>query len=133
MENKLGRFIREKRGNESLRDLAKRCGVSHTLIDTLEKGYDPRTHKPARPTVDSLKKISLGLGVHVLELLLLAIEEEYPEYSSIYMRRENSPNLWHEDPELLQIARKLKKLSPQKRKALEILTETDESPDEIKK
>ncbi|SHJ61144.1 helix-turn-helix domain-containing protein [Propionispora hippei] len=76
MANKLGNFIREKRGNESLRELAKRCNVSHTLIDTLEKGYDPRTGKPARPTVDSLKKIAKGLGVNVMDLLILAAEEE---------------------------------------------------------
>ncbi len=117
MTNKLGAFIRLKRENESLRDLAKRCSVSHTLIDTLEKGYDPRTKKPARPTVDTLKKIALGLGVNVLELLLLAIDEESVDLPSSYA----SKNL-----NILKIARKLEKLSPEKRKAFETLIGIDE-------
>jgi transcriptional regulator with XRE-family HTH domain len=117
MANKLGVFIRQKRGTESLRDLAKRCGVSHTLIDTLEKGYDPRTRKVARPTVDSLKKIAIGLGVNILELLLLAADEECTDLPSPHI----SQNL-----EILEIARKLEKLSPEKRKALETLAEVNE-------
>jgi transcriptional regulator with XRE-family HTH domain len=118
MTNKLGAFIRLKRGNESLRDLAKRCSVSHTLIDTLEKGYDPRTKKPARPTVDSLKKIALGLKVNVLELLLLAADEEYVDLPSLFASPQNL--------KLLEIARKLEKLPPEKRKALETLFGVDE-------
>lgn len=132
MANKLGYFIREKRGGESLRSLAKRCGVSHTLIDTLEKGYDPRTRKSARPTVDSLKKIAMGLGVNVLELLLLAAEEELPQSGANYTLQV-SQHFWHEDLEVLEIAYKLKKLSPQKRKALATLAEADESETEEKK
>ena len=121
MTNKLGAFIRLKRGNESLRDLAKRCSVSHTLIDTLEKGYDPRTKKPARPTVDSLKKIALGLGVNVLELLVLAADEEYVNFSC------------PQNHKLLEIARKLENLPPEKQKALETLLELSEQDKEEKR
>lgn len=126
MDNKLGHFIREKRGDESLRNLAKRCGVSHTLIDTLEKGYDPRTNKPARPTVDSLKKVAIGLGVNVLDLLLLAVDEDPTEFTFPYGSQKAQHRYFQEDLEILEIASKLKKLSPQKRKALETLAEQDE-------
>ncbi len=131
MTNKLGEFIRQKRGNESLRDLAKRCGVSHTLIDTLEKGYDPRTRKPARPTVDSLKKIAIGLGVNVLDILILVADEEYSDLSSTNITQ--APNeLSPQDLEILELARKLKNLPPEKRKALEILAGTDEQQSDNK-
>ncbi|QDR81797.1 helix-turn-helix domain-containing protein [Sporomusa termitida] len=125
MSNKLGSYIKQKRGDESLRKLAKRCGVSHTLIDTLEKGYDPRTQKPAKPTVDSLKKIASGLGINVIELLLLAVDEEYTEISP-----SNSPtllpdNFSSEDLELLEIARKFNSLPPEKKKAIKVLIEID--------
>ena len=47
-------------------------------LDTLERGYDRRTKKPAKPTVDSLKKIALGLGINTLQLLLFAADDIIP-------------------------------------------------------
>lgn len=76
MLDELAKFVREKRGGLSLREFAKRCdGISHTQIDSIERGIDPRTGKPVRPTVDTLLKISKGTGVSVSYLAALAAGE----------------------------------------------------------
>ena len=60
----IGRKIYEERtkANLSLRALAKKAGVSHTSIDVIEKGYDPRTQKEASPTILTISKIATALG-----------------------------------------------------------------------
>lgn len=35
--NELGEKIRKARGDLSLRDFAKKCGISHTHLDSIEK------------------------------------------------------------------------------------------------
>lgn len=73
MIDKLSEFVREKRGDMSLREFAKLCdNISHTQIDCIEKGYDPRTGKPIRPMVETLAKIAKGTGVSVAYLAALA-------------------------------------------------------------
>lgn len=69
--NKLGEYIRNKRKEHglSLRECARLCDISHSYLDSLEKGKDPRTNKPVSPTIETLKKISKGLGVPINELL----------------------------------------------------------------
>lgn len=56
--NKLGKIIRQLRGDLSLRDFAIKCDVSHTTIDNLEKGIDPRTGKPTQVKMATLQKIA---------------------------------------------------------------------------
>ena len=70
----LGEVIRTKRKAKdlSLRDLATLCNLSHSYIDSLEKGVDPKTGKPVSPTIETLEKISKGLGLTLDELLTQA-------------------------------------------------------------
>lgn len=56
----------------SLRDLAQRCGLSHTFIDTLEKGVEPKTGKPSTPTVASLQALAKGMNMSFDELMQAA-------------------------------------------------------------
>lgn len=78
MINKLSEFIKMKRGKMSLREFAKQCGnISHTQIDSIERGIDPRTSKPVRPTVETLSKIAKGTGVSVAYLAALANGDEF--------------------------------------------------------
>ena len=51
--NALGKAIRKARGDLSLRDYAKKIGISHTHLDSIEKGYDPRTGKPVTISLDT--------------------------------------------------------------------------------
>lgn len=67
--NKLGNKIREARGDLSLRDFAKKCGISHTHLDSIEKGYDPRTGKPVKVSLDTIKKLSAGTGIPLHNLI----------------------------------------------------------------
>ncbi|MEV9639525.1 helix-turn-helix domain-containing protein [Mammaliicoccus sciuri] len=69
---KLGPFIKELRGKESLRDAAKRIGISHTYLDTVEKGFDKRSGKPINPTPETLKMISQAYNCDYGELMKLA-------------------------------------------------------------
>ncbi|WP_419077421.1 helix-turn-helix domain-containing protein [Phascolarctobacterium faecium] len=78
MINKLSEFVRTKRGNMSLREFAKLCeNISHTQIDSIERGIDPRTSKPVRPTVETLSKIAKGTGVSVAYLAALANGDDF--------------------------------------------------------
>lgn len=68
--NYIGDFIKKYRGDMSLREFAEKCDISHTHLDSIEKGYDPRTGKPVRVTVDTLKKIASAMNMSVNDLLI---------------------------------------------------------------
>ena len=66
----IGEAVKKLRGNYSLREFAKKCDVSHTAIDTIEKGIDFRTGKPVQPKLATLEKIAKACGVpltHITE------------------------------------------------------------------
>jgi transcriptional regulator with XRE-family HTH domain len=62
------REIRTKK-NLSLREAADKIGVSHTYLNSLEKGANPRTGKPANPSAKTLLRISETYGIPVEELV----------------------------------------------------------------
>ena len=62
-EKEIGNIIKQLRGDMSLREFAEKFNVSHTTIDTLEKGYDFITKKPAQAKVATLQKIADACGV----------------------------------------------------------------------
>ena len=68
--NYIGEFIKNYRGDMSLREFADKCGISHTHLDSIEKGFDPRTGKPVRVTVETLKKIASAMNMSVNDLLI---------------------------------------------------------------
>lgn len=76
---KLNEIIRELRGKESLRDAAKRIGISHTYLDTIEKGYDKRSGKPVNPSPETLKMISKAYNYSYEKLMKAAgyIESQF--------------------------------------------------------
>jgi transcriptional regulator with XRE-family HTH domain len=57
---RLGSLRRRKRF--SLRALAHAAEVSTTYIRTLERGYDSRTGKAIRPSVDVIRRVARALG-----------------------------------------------------------------------
>ena len=68
--NYIGEYIRKYRGDTSLRDFADKCGISHTHLDSIEKGIDPRTGKPVKVTVETLKKIASAMNMSINDLLI---------------------------------------------------------------
>lgn len=74
----IGKRLRELREarNLKMREAADMIGISHTHLDTLEKGRHPRTGKPVSPTLDTLVKISEGYAISLRELLQLDDETD---------------------------------------------------------
>ena len=68
-EKEIGENVRRLRGEMSLRDFAKKCDISHTTIDNIEKGYDQRTGKPAQVKVATLQKIAIACGVEISSIM----------------------------------------------------------------
>lgn len=65
----IGKVVRELRGDLSLRDFAKKCDVSHTTIDNIEKGFDFRTGKPVQIKIDTIEKIAVACGVSISHII----------------------------------------------------------------
>lgn len=62
------REIRTKK-NLSLREAAEKVGVSHTYLNALEKGANPRTGKPVNPSAKTLLRISETYAIPLEELV----------------------------------------------------------------
>ncbi len=67
----LGNIIRQYRMDKglSLRAFASRCGLSHSYVDMLEKGHDPRNGQSPRPSIDTLIALAKGLEIEARELM----------------------------------------------------------------
>lgn len=72
--NNLQDFLIDKRKelNLSLRNAANLIGISHTYLNTLEKGVDPRNHMPTKATPETLKLISKAYDISYEYLMILA-------------------------------------------------------------
>ncbi|MFH4920521.1 helix-turn-helix transcriptional regulator [Staphylococcus cohnii] len=70
--NEFGKKIKKLRGEKSIREAARGIGISHTYLDSLEKGYDPRTGKERKPTIDVISKISIYYNYEFSDLVDLA-------------------------------------------------------------
>lgn len=79
--NKLGRIIENYRNKKglSLREFAKKCELSHSTIDRLEKGIDTRNDKQVDISLEYLKKIAKGLDKSLVELLIVIGEVDIAE------------------------------------------------------
>ena len=54
----------------SLREAGDLIGISHSYLSTLEKGIDPRTGSPIKPTTETLKLISKAYKIDYEELMI---------------------------------------------------------------
>jgi transcriptional regulator with XRE-family HTH domain len=67
--SELGVFLRKLRGGLSLREAAKRSGLSYTYIRSLELGKHPRTGSPINPTPDILRGLAKAYNYPHEELM----------------------------------------------------------------
>lgn len=98
----LGRFIKSYRDNHdlSLRSFAALSGLSHTYIEKLEKGADPRSGKPVVPTVLTLQAIAKATGLSLLEILQVSgYLPEIPSLTESTAVKEKETAYSEEDPE----------------------------------
>lgn len=56
----------------SLREAGDLIGISHSYLSTLEKGFDPRTGAPIKPTPETLKLISKAYNIKYEVLMSIA-------------------------------------------------------------
>jgi transcriptional regulator with XRE-family HTH domain len=82
MSNELGHFLEELRGKISLREAAKKSGLSHTYIRDLELGKNRKTKAPIRPSADTLIQLAKAYNHSPNDILKKAgyIEEETELY-----------------------------------------------------
>lgn len=72
MSNELGNLLKKLRGDLSLREAAKKSGVSHTYISDLEKGINRKTKEPITPTAETLKRLSTAYNHPFSDLMYKA-------------------------------------------------------------
>lgn len=70
--NELGDYLKNLRGKMSLREAAKRTGISFSYIGYLESGKHPRTGAPIKPSPEMLKAISKGYNHSYKDLMMKA-------------------------------------------------------------
>lgn len=70
--SEIGEIIKSLRGEASLREASKRIGISHTYLDTLEKGFDKRSKVPVKASPDTLRMISTAYDYSYEKLMLAA-------------------------------------------------------------
>ena len=68
----IGSLVREyrKANNLTLREFANRCGTSHSYIAMLESHKNSKTGEPIVPTISMVKKLSIGMGMSVNDIIL---------------------------------------------------------------
>ena len=115
IKNKLGEFIRQYRGNQSLREFANKCGISHTHLDSIEKGIDPRSGKAVRITIDTLKKIAKAMNMSINELLIKSGEVSDEQINNIKTLKniQKKNNISKNDIEILNLLKNLYKKKKQ--------------------
>lgn len=67
----LGDILKNYRTNEklSMDKFAEKSGLTKGYISMLEKNQHPKTKKPLLPTMETLEKIAIGMGIPVHELI----------------------------------------------------------------
>lgn len=131
--SRLGEYLKQKRGDQSLRDFAKKLKISHTHLDSLEKGFDPRTGKPVRPTTETITKIAKGLGVEWGKIFFIAAEDftqnfpakvgdEFPTEKDKKNTKESGIS-----PDDVKLLKKIKKLPYKDRKLIDTIIELNDN------
>jgi transcriptional regulator with XRE-family HTH domain len=68
----IGDLLRKIRGRDSLRVAAKKTGLSHGFISIVEKGVDPRTKSPLKPSPETLQAYANGYHFPYDDLMVAA-------------------------------------------------------------
>lgn len=60
----------------SLREFANLCGISHTHIDSIEKGVDMRSGREVNLTSATIRKLAAALGMQESELIKMNVQDQ---------------------------------------------------------
>ncbi|GBF32345.1 hypothetical protein DCCM_0539 [Desulfocucumis palustris] len=69
MKYSLSKLLIKLRAEEPLRKAAARIGISHTYLNMLEKGIDPRSGNAVKPTAGTLQKLSGAYNYPYVKLM----------------------------------------------------------------
>lgn len=71
MDNIIGEYVKAYRlkNGLSLRAFGEKCSMSHTHIDSIEKGFDVRTGRPVNLTAATVSKLANVMGISEAQLL----------------------------------------------------------------
>ena len=74
---RLGQIIKKYRDKNkmSMEDFARKSGISKAYIGLLEKGKHPKTNKPIMPSIDIIRKASVGMAMD-FDTLFNMLDEE---------------------------------------------------------
>src|SRR5699024_697322 len=119
----IGKVLKELRGKMSLREAGEKIGISHTYLDTIEKGFDKRSGKHVNPSPDTLRLISNAYNYPYINLLRLAgyIDEA---------KEEEELEVFKNDPYLERWYRELPKSKEEDLKKLRKMWEIIKSEEE---
>lgn len=70
--SELGSLLRKLRGEQSLRDMSRKSGTSHTYLSIIERGVDPRSGHAVKPTPEILKILSKAYNYPYEELMRIS-------------------------------------------------------------
>lgn len=77
----LGELLKELRGDEGLRDAAKRMDITYSYLAMLERGKDRRTGNPIKPTPETLQQIANAYKSDYIRLIDVAGFSDDPSYN----------------------------------------------------
>jgi len=111
MKKELGKFLEDLRVSEglSLREAAKRSGLSHSYIRDLELGINRKTNAPISPSTDTLEQLAKAYNYPFDKLLEKIVGER----------------TWQEEPinpDIRSVARG--RFTPEQAKKLRTIAET---------
>lgn len=73
--NTFGNYIKQLRNGTSIREAAKKIDISHTYLDSLEKGFDIRTNGKRSPSVVTVYKIAKHYNVEIEKLCKMIVTD----------------------------------------------------------
>lgn len=77
----LGELLKELRGNEGLRNAARRMNFTYSYLAMLERGSDRRTGNPIKPTSKTLQQIANAYKCDYFKLIEVAGFSDDPSYN----------------------------------------------------
>ena len=85
---RLGEIIKRYREENglSLRDFAKKSGVSNSYLSMLETGRQPQSGRPIVPTLTTLNKIASAVGMRIDDLIA-AVDDMPVSFKRRFARR----------------------------------------------
>lgn len=106
MSSEIGKFLKELRGEMSLREAGERSGISHTYIRAIEQNKRPGSNTPINPTPETLKRLAKAYNYDYDELLKVA---GYIDNNNTVDKKPQNEDF---DPEVRSLARDIKDLNP---------------------